>query len=174
MASSRRPERSEYADYYHAYVGLVPDGDIGTILEEERRRTVDLLSAISPERADYRYAPGKWTLKEVLGHVVDMEWAFTYRALSFARGATDPLPDVDQDAFVKQADFQGRELADLLAEFSHLRSANTRLFTSLDETALDRRGVASGKVFTARAIPYVIAGHQMHHVRVLRERYLAD
>jgi len=174
MASSKRPERSEYAEYYHTYVGLVPDGDIARILEEERRRTVDLLSGVSPERADYRYAPGKWTLKEVLGHVVDMEWAFTYRALSFARGATAPLPDLDQDEFVKHADFQGRELADLLDEFSHLRSANTRLFASLDETALDRRGIASGKEFTARAIPYIIVGHQMHHLRVLRERYLAD
>jgi hypothetical protein len=100
-----------------------------------------------------------------------MEWVFTYRALSFARGATQPLPDADQDLFVREANFSGRDLSDMLVEFDHLRSANVRLFASFDERILDRKGVAAGNAMSVRAIPYILAGHQIHHLRILRERY---
>jgi len=174
MSSSRRPEKSEYFEYYDAYVKLVPEGEITTILEQERQHTLELLKGVTAERAEYRYAPGKWSLKEVLGHVVDMEWVFTYRALSFARGNPAPLPGVDQDAFLANGNLATRDLQDVLTEFSHLRNADTRLFASLDDATLDRRGTASGYEFSVRALLYIIAGHQIHHLRVLRDRYLPD
>jgi hypothetical protein len=103
-----------------------------------------------------------------------MEWVFTYRVLSFARGNPTPLPGVDQDAFLASGNLAARDLPDLLAEFHHLRTADTRLFASLDDASLDRRGTASGYEFSVRALLYIIAGHQIHHLRVLRERYLPE
>jgi hypothetical protein len=171
-SNARRPERSEYAEYYGSYIDLVPDGNIVDILREQMEDSVRFLSKIPPERAGHRYAPGKWTVKEVLRHVVDIEWVFTCRALRFARGDATPLPGVEQDDLVAGTDFSPLSMRDLIEEFRHLRTANTLLFGSWDEAILDRGGIASGVRFTARAIPYILAGHERHHMTVLRERYL--
>jgi hypothetical protein len=168
----RRPDKTEYAEYYDRYVSQVPDGDVIETMRAQRQAILDLLGGVPPAKADSRYAPGKWTLKEVVGHVLDVEWVFTYRALSFARRDASPLPGIDQEEFVAGANFSARALPEMAQEYHHLRSANILLFDSFDETVLDRGGVASDCRLTVRAILYIIAGHERHHMNVLRERYL--
>ncbi len=167
-----RPEDSEYAPYYGNYVSLVPPGDVLRILEDQVRDTGALLRAITGDRAGYRYAPGKWSTKDVVGHVIDTERIFAYRALRFARADITPLPGYEQDDYVANGGFDQRGLADLAAELEHLRRANLLMFGGLDSSALLRRGLANGVEFTVRSLIYIIAGHERHHVRVLRERYL--
>jgi hypothetical protein len=168
----RRPAPSEYDSFYGSYVSLVPDGDIIDTLREQRVGIGDLIAAIPAEKTDYRYAPGKWTTREVVGHVIDAEWVFTSRALWFARGVPTPLPGMDQDEFMSGANFADRDLSGLAQEFAGLRSAGIVLFDSFDEDIMSRVGVASGTEVTVRALAYIIAGHALHHVRVLEERYL--
>jgi hypothetical protein len=168
----RRPEPSEYFEYYRAYVGLVPDGDIVSILRAQSEETSTLLKGISEEKAAYRYAPGKWTLKEVVLHTLDIEWVFTARALHFARGVEGALPGVEQDDMMVVANANARPLSALLAEWRSLRQAGTLFFEGLDDAGWGRTGVASGRTFTVRALAYIIAGHERHHVNVIREKYL--
>jgi len=123
-------------------------------------------------KAEYRYQPDKWSMKEVFGHVIDVEWVFSYRALRFARGDQTSLPGIEQDDLVAGANFDSRDLTSLCEEFKHLRSANILLFDSFDEKIMDRVGSASGFQFSVRSILYIIAGHLNHHVGILRERYL--
>jgi|GEM_PF-250997 len=168
----RRPSDSEYAPFYRGYVERVPEGDIVETLVSQGTRTLETLAGVPPEREVYRYAPDKWSLVEVVGHLVDTEWIFVYRALRFARGDTTPLPGVDQDVLVSGAGFDRRPLASLIREFNHLRRASTELFRGFDDRILDRSGEASGALVTVRALLYIIAGHHMHHMDVLEERYL--
>ena len=168
----RRPTPAEYNEYYHGYVRLVPEGDIIDILGEQRAALQQLIGAIPEERSDYRYAPGKWTTRQVIGHVIDAEWVFVTRALWFARAVPTPLPGMDQDEFMAGANFADRSLARLAEEHDHLRSAAIVLFDSFDEDIMDRVGVASGFEFTVRAFAYIVAGHAFHHTAVLEERYL--
>jgi len=168
----RRPDRSEYFEYYDRYVGLVPDGDIVAILRDQLVSTSAFLQLIPNDRIEYRYAPGKWTLKEVLGHVVDMEWVFTSRALHFARAVGEPLPGVEQDDFIAVGNFAVQSWSALIEQYRHLRHANALLFEAFDEATWSRSGVASGRTFTVRAIPHIIAGHERHHLGVIREKYL--
>jgi len=167
-----RPARDEYADYCHLYVDQVPDGDIIGILEAQRDDFVALLRGIDPGRGGYRYADGKWSILEMAGHIVDTERVFGSRALAFARGDKTPLPGFDQDDYVANANFNARTLADLSEEFLHLRNSLLVLFRSFDAEIWARRGTASGFGLTVRAVPYILAGHLMHHVGVLQERYL--
>ncbi len=168
----RRPDPSEYFEYYRAYTGLVPDGDIVSILRAQFEDTAALLKDIAEEKAKFRYAPGKWTLKEVVLHTLDIEWVFTARALHFARAVPGALPGVEQDDMMVVANADARALPALLAEWRHLRQAGTLFFEGLDAAGWGREGVASGRSFTVRSIAYIIAGHERHHVNVIRERYL--
>ena len=167
-----RPARGEYADYYAGYIDLVPEGEIIEILTRQIGETADFLSSLGEEKGNHRYQPGKWSIKEVIGHVTDSERVFAYRALCFARGERAPQPGFDQDAYVAAADFNRRSLGDLAAEFSQARYANVTLFGGFDDDVWLRRGVANGVEFTVRSIPYIIAGHELHHIAVIRERYL--
>lgn len=167
-----RPLASEYAPFYETYVGRVPETDILAVLREQRDSTLAMMEGVPAEKVDYRYAPEKWTLRQVFGHVVDMEWVFTARAIHFARLVAAPLPGVEQDDFMKVARFEARPWPSLREQFAHLRSANILLFEGFDEEAWGRRGVASGNPITVRALAYIIAGHQRHHLGVIRERYL--
>jgi hypothetical protein len=168
----QRPERDEYAPYYARYIDLVPQGDILSYLEQQRNAFSARLAEIPSDKAEHRYAEGKWSVKEVVGHVIDMERVFLYRALSFARADAGPIPGVEQDDWVAAAGFDRRTLESLREEFHHLRSSGIVMLRSFDEATSVRRGVASGCEFTVRAIPYVLAGHLDHHARVLEERYL--
>jgi hypothetical protein len=168
----QRPEPSEYAPYYGTYINRVPEGDICQILESQLARTLALLTKVGEARAGNRYAPEKWSIREVIGHVIDAERIFAYRALCFARSERIPLPGFDQDSYVQAAGFESRTLKDLSTEFELVRKSNVILFQSFTEKVWERRGVANSAEVTVRSIPYIIAGHELHHVGILKERYL--
>lgn len=169
---SRPAKGDEYNDYYDVYVNKVPDGDVLDYLVEQRDHYAQFLGAIPEEKGSSRYAEGKWSVKEVIGHVVDMERVFATRALAFARGDKQPWPGVEQDDMVAAADFNSRTVADLRDEFLGLRDANIALFRSLSDEVGMRRGIASESEFTVRSIPWILGGHARHHEIVLTERYL--
>lgn len=168
----QRPERNEYVDYYHAYVGKVPDGDILEILEQQRDVFTEFLSGIGEEKANHRYAPEKWSVKGVAGHIIDVERVFAVRALAFARCDKTPLPSFEQDDYAAQANFDERPIADIIDEFRAVRAATLTLFRSFRDEYWTRTGTASGFEFSTRAIPYILAGHLKHHKMVIEERYL--
>jgi hypothetical protein len=166
-----RPRADEYAPYYQKYVDLVPAGDLIALLNRQNDATVALLGRVKEGDAGYRYAPDKWSIREVVGHVADAERVFAYRALRFARGDEGALLSFDEKAFVAGGGFERRTLADLVAEFRAVRQATLALLRSLDEAAWARGGTASGKHVTVRALGHIIAGHEAHHVAILKERY---
>ncbi len=170
--TSRRPADEEYAPFYGTYVSQVGDGDIIEILRADHGELIPFLNTIPEARRHHRYAAGKWSVQEVIGHMIDAETVFAYRALRFARGDATPLPGMDQDEFVAGADFDRRTLPSLIAQLDHLRAANLLAFENADDAVLDRGGEASGTHVTVRALLYIIAGHARHHQRVLREQYL--
>jgi hypothetical protein len=165
-------DRSEAAEYFFTYINQVPDGDIGRILETQERETLQLLSGISEERSLHRYAPGKWTIREVVSHINDTERMFTFRALWFARGFDSELPSFDQDIAIRTAGADDRPYRSHVDEFRAIRAATLALFGNLPPDAWTRRGMASGNPFTVRALAHITAGHVTHHMRLLRERYL--
>ena len=167
-----RPESNEYASYYERYISLVPDGDLVETLERQGAETLALLRTLTEEQGAHRYEPGKWSVKQLVGHVNDGERLFSYRALSIARGDRAALPGMEQDEWMAGVDFDARTLASLADEFEAVRSATLHLLRHLSPEAWARRGVASDNEVTARALAYIIAGHEAHHVRILRERYL--
>jgi len=167
-----RPDSSEYASFYAAYIAGVPDGDLLGLLERQLEEHTVLLSGVPDARGDFAYAPGKWTLKEVLGHVVDAERVFSYRVLRFARADATPLAPFDETAWVPNSGARGRSLRDLIAELRAVRTATLALLRSLPAGADTRRGTASGYEISVRALAWIIAGHERHHFRLIRERYL--
>jgi uncharacterized damage-inducible protein DinB len=166
-----RPGADEHVAYYGKYIEKVPDGDLCRILTDQLAETRALIGSIPEARGTHRYAPGKWSIKEVLGHVCDSERIFTYRALRIARGDATPLPGFEQDDYVPTGKFDRRTLADLSEELAAVRQASLLLFSHLDAEALARRGTASGNPITPRALAYVIAGHERHHVEILKAKY---
>lgn len=172
MPFSQPPGADEYAPFYDTYVSLVPPGNILETLRREHRRTAQLLGPLDEAKALHRYAEGKWSIKELVGHLVDTERIFAFRALCFARLDPNPLPGMEQEPYVEAAAFDRRPLASLLKEWDLVREANLELFASWDEETLGRQGQASGFDFTVRALVHIIAGHELHHRRILEERYL--
>jgi len=172
-ATIPRPDATEYAPFYGTYVGKVPDGDLLELLERQRRETQNLLAGLSDTQALHRYAPGKWSMKEVVGHLMDSERVFCYRALRFARADEKPLQGFDDKAWVPAGSFDARPLADLAAELEAVRRATIALFGGFDAAALARKGTANNNEVTVRALAWIVAGHERHHVAILRERYLA-
>ena len=166
------PPASEYAPYQAGYVASVPEGDIFEILARQRTQFPEFVQSLGESRGSYRYAPDKWTVKEMIGHVNDTERVFAYRALRFARGDETALASFEQDQYVPMGNFNARTLASLTDEFAHIRAATLDLYYHLDPEALARRGSASGFVVSVRAMAYVIAGHVAHHEQILKERYL--
>jgi len=167
-----RPDHSEAAEYYFTYMDQVPDGDICDFLEAQLPETLALLRGISEERSRFRYAPEKWSVREVLSHVNDAERLFVFRAFWFARGFDTPLPSFDQDVAVTTAGADARSWNSHMDEFAAIRAATVAFFRSIPDDAWPRRGVASDNPFTVRALAWIAAGHVTHHARVLRERYL--
>ncbi|HTR77454.1 MAG TPA: DinB family protein [Gemmatimonadaceae bacterium] len=165
-----RPDASEYIPYYGKYVALVPDGDLLVILRDQARDTARLLRG-GADHADFAYEPGKWTVKEVVGHLIDGERIFTHRALRFARGDATPLPGFDENAYVPAGKFGRRSLADLTEELGAVRAATIEFARHLDAEDTARRGSANGHEITVRALLYITAGHELHHAALLRERY---
>lgn len=168
-----RPSATEYAPFYAGYVAGVPDGDLIALLEQQGEETTTLLAGVSDEKADHRYAPGKWTIREVLGHITDGERVFTYRALTFARGDAGPLPSFDENAWAAVSNAGRRTMKDLLTEYRAVRASTVALFRSFGDQEFARSGVASKNPVSVRALAYIVAGHERHHLRILRERYLS-
>ena len=166
-----RPHAGEYAPYYERYISLVRSEDILNALDEQRRQTVLLLSGRSEEEGNFRYAPEKWSAKEVLGHLMDTERIFAYRALRIARADTTPIEGFEQDDYVRNGPFARRHLSDMIEDYIAVRRATLSLLRNLDEAAWMRRGVANKNEVTVRALAYIIAGHELHHRGMLEEKY---
>jgi hypothetical protein len=167
-----RPAETEYMPYYGKYVSLVPGGEILAILDQQSKETLAQLRAIPEERGTFRYAPDKWSIKELLGHLIDSEIIFAYRALRFARNDRTPLPGFEQDDYVRAGGFDARPLSGLIEELEMVRRATVLLFKHLPEEAWLRTGLANDSEVSVRALAYIIAGHERHHLNVLREKYL--
>lgn len=170
-ATIPRPEPSEYGPHYETYISKVPNGDLFKVFEDQRRETQRLLAAVTDAKALHRYASGKWSIKEVVGHVADTERVFAYRALRFARADDKPLQGFDEKAWVPTAQFDARSLKDLAAELDAVRRATVALFRGLDPEALARRGTANNTSVSVRALAWIIVGHERHHVAILHDRY---
>src|SRR5579871_2678132 len=166
-----RPEPGEYPPFYETYVSKVPGGDVIAQLESQRLQTAQLFAASTERDGNFRYAPDKWTIKEVVGHLSDSERIFSYRALRIARGDQTPLPGFEQDDYVKAGNFADQSLADLVQEYGLVRVSTLALLRSFNAEAWGRRGTASEKPITVRALAFVIAGHELHHREILKERY---
>ena len=166
-------DRTEAAEYYYTYIDQVPrDADIRRTLEAQLPDTLRLLESISEEKSLYRYAPDKWSIREVVGHLNDTERLFVFRAMWFARGFDSPLPSFDQNVAIVGARSDDRLLRDLVQEFRTVRESTLHFFRNLPDDAWAKRGIASGNPFTVRALGFIAAGHVTHHMKILRERYL--
>lgn len=168
-----RPDPSEHAPFYAGYIARVPEGDILDLLVQQMHDTSALLAGLSEGQGSHRYAPGKWSIKEVVGHIADTERVFAYRALRFARADATPLASFDENAWVAGSGADRRSLRDVAEELLAVRHATVALVRSLTEEAAARSGTASGKTVTVRALVYMTAGHELHHLAILRERYLS-
>jgi uncharacterized damage-inducible protein DinB len=167
-----RPSKGDYGDYYQKYIDLVPGDDIFRVLVEQNVESQNVLNSFSESKGNHSYAEGKWTVKEVIGHMMDVERIFAYRALCIARGDSNPLPSMDQDVYVKNGNFNKRQLFDLNYEYRLVRESNILLFGSFDKNVLHNRGIASGYEVTVLALMWMTAGHEKHHLNVLMERYM--
>lgn len=170
---SRRPQSGDYAPYYDRYISEVAGGNILDILDKQRQETMLLLCGRSDADGDFRYAPDKWSVKQVIGHVCDTERIFAYRALRISRNDETPLAGFEQDDYVKYGPFANLKMEDLVEEFIAVRRATISLFRTMDAESWDRRGAANNNPVTVRALAWIIAGHELHHRRILENRYFA-
>lgn len=169
-----RPKPGEYDPYYDRYISLIPGNDLLGTLEKQLPKTVALLSGRSEEDGSLRYAPDKWTVKEVVGHLIDTERIMAYRALRIARNDRTPLAGFEQDNYVRDGPFADLRLPDLVEEFKSVRSATLAFFRHLRAGDWTRRGTANQKEISVRALAFIIAGHELHHRHILEERYFAS
>src|SRR6266446_2901428 len=172
-AAASRPGPGEYAPSYETYISKVKGNDIVGILEAQRLQMAQLFAARSERDGNFRYAPDKWNAKEVLGHVCDTERIFAYRALRIARGDQTPIEGFEQDDYVKNGPFAGAPLAEIVEDYIAVRRATLTLLRNLDEGAWARRGVANKNEVSVRGLAYIIAGHELHHRRILEEKYFS-
>lgn len=174
MLFMNRPKKEEYAEFYENYVSVVDETNIISALENQIAELQSDFSDISEKKSDFRYAEGKWSIKELLGHLIDGERVFSYRALRISRNDKTPLAGFEENSYVANSNFTNTELADLIKEFSLLRGSNILLFKNLNEEAWQRSGTASDAEVSVRALAYIMVGHVRHHLKILRERYLAQ
>jgi uncharacterized damage-inducible protein DinB len=167
----KRPQAGEFPPYASMYVDLVGNGPILEILEYLQQGTYNFFVRMDPAKADHAYAEGKWTVKQVLSHMIDTERIFAYRALVFARNPVE-LPGFDQDIYVENSPVEDRSLEDLANEFKAARESNLYLLKSVTEEQSTQKGIANGNPVSVRGLAYMMAGHEMHHIKILKERYL--
>jgi len=167
-----RPEKTEYNEYYDRYVSLVDETEIVSAFENQLSEMSELFNSISEEKSATSYAEGKWTIKDVIGHLVDGERIFGYRALRISRGDETPIEGFEQDGYVENASFNDYKFSDLVDEFNLVRRASILFFKHLKETDWTRTGTASDSPVSVRALAYTMVGHVRHHANILRERYL--
>jgi len=166
-----RPEDDEYGEFYHGYIKQVTGPNVLQTLIQQGQETYALIQQLTPEEAAHRYAEEKWSVKEVIGHLIDTERIMAYRALCISRGEKTPQPGYDQDEYVEQAHFDERSLQNLSTEYDALRNANISLFNSFTEEQILRKGTANDTTVSVRALAYIIAGHEQHHLNILEEKY---
>ncbi|GFZ95408.1 hypothetical protein GCM10008018_47240 [Paenibacillus marchantiophytorum] len=168
----QRPNHEEYSPYFEGYISQVPEGDYQAFLQSQLDEIIGIYAQMTDEQALLRYAPGKWSLKELLGHITDTERVMSYRMLRIARGDTTNLPGFDQDVFIANAAFDDIAVADLLRDFQAVRQATFTLLTTIQEAAWPRLGVSNSTAMSARALAYIVAGHAQHHLNVIQARYI--
>ena len=171
-AKTMKPAKDEFLPYYGRYIDLVESGDVLSTLTRQMAETQALLRSLPSSVSTYRYAPGKWSVNEMIGHLIDSERIFCARALRFARNDPTPLPGFEQDDYIRNSSFDSYPLADLASELATLRVSTVFLFKHLNEDAWMRRGTANGAEVSVRALAYIIAGHELHHRGILTTRYL--
>lgn len=167
-----KPQLGEYPEHFEEYIREVPESQLLSLLELQPEEAMLKLGTLSEEAGNYKYDEGKWSLKEVLGHINDTERVMSYRLLRIARGDKTPLPGFSEELFVSHANFDRLSIIQLLKDFSTVRNATLTLARQLDDEAWQRTGTASGELISSRALAYLIAGHAKHHFRIIRERYL--
>ena len=172
MILMNRPEKQEYAEFYETYVSLAPETDIVVALENQSADLQNLFAGVSDEKANFRYAEGKWSVKELLGHMIDGERVFSYRALRISRKDETPLAGFEENSYVANSNFKNTALADFVEEFSLLRQSNVLFFKNLSDEAWLNTGTASDATVSVRALAYIMFGHVAHHANILRTRYL--
>jgi len=166
-----RPPESEYDPYFNRYISLVPEGNFLELLGVQTKETRDFFEKLSEETGNYRYAPDKWSIKEVLGHVMDTERVFAYRTLCIARGEQQSLPGMDQNQYAANADYDRIPLSKIAQHYTALRVSTFFLLEQIPDSAWERKGISNQKPITLRALAYIIAGHERHHMRVLAQLY---
>ncbi len=167
-----RPAADEYSPYYDTYISKVPEGNVVDHLRAQLHESARLLEQLTEAQAAYRYAPEKWSLRAVVGHMIDSERIFAYRILCIARGENASLPGFDENSYAKMSNVDSRPMRAVTTEFAHVRAATIALVEGLDDKAIGRRGMANGNPITPRALAFIIAGHERHHMGVIRDRYL--
>jgi hypothetical protein len=167
-----RPEKKDYAEYFYRYIKLVEGEDIIQVLKNQLQAFEKFYNSLSEEQGNFAYDEGKWTIKEVIGHVIDTERIMAYRALAFARGEEQALPGFEQDDYVSNGNFTKRKLENLINEYKTLRVSNIAMFKSFSEKEFNRKGTASGNQVSVIALAFIIAGHELHHLNILKETYL--
>jgi hypothetical protein len=168
-----RPEKTEYNQYYETYVSLVPETEIVQTFENQQAELLELFKEIAEEKSLHAYAEGKWTIKELLGHLSDGERIFAYRALRISRCDKTPMEGFEQDGYIENSNFNDTKLSDLIDEFLHVRKANLIFFQNLPDEAWIRSGIASDSPVSVRALAYIMVGHVRHHLNILKTRYLS-
>jgi uncharacterized damage-inducible protein DinB len=167
-----RPAAGEFLPYYGTYIDQVPDGDIVESMNRQLSDTLSLIRSLDESDGDKRYAPEKWSIREIIGHVIDAERIFVYRALRFSRADPTPVPGFDENMFAANAPYSKVSLSDLADELEHVRRSSAQFFSHLDEEVMSRRGNANGHEISVRALAWILTGHDIHHVKVIRTRYL--
>lgn len=168
-----KPLETEYAPYYHTYIGKVQRNDLQNALKDSNQKLLAFLKAIPEEKYHYRYAEGKWTIAQVLAHIIDCERVFAYRALVFSRNDKTALPGFDENVYATECNAEGRVFGSLIEEYEYLRKSNILLFDSITDEMSLRKGTANGKEITVRALGFIISGHELHHMQVIKDRYLS-
>jgi len=167
-----KPNPGDYAPYYERYISLLPDENIISILEDQKKTSEEFLKTLSEEQGNIFYAEGKWTIKEVIGHIIDVERVMAYRALCFSRGEKQNQPGFEQDDYIANGNYNGRTLDDLINEFIAVRNANLIMIKNFSDEMLKLSGIASDNKVTVLALVYIIAGHERHHIKIIKEKYL--
>ena len=167
-----KPNPGDYAPYYDQYISLLPDEDIISILEDQKKTSEEFLKTLSEEQGNISYAEGKWTIREVIGHIIDVERVMAYRALCFSRGEKQEQPGFEQEDYITNGNYNHRALNDLISEFVAVRKSNLFMFKSFSDEMLKQSGIASDNKVTVLALIYIIAGHEKHHVKIIKEKYL--
>ena len=168
-----RPETNEFAPYYNTYISLVEDGNALSVLDTQAAELRAIFSTVPEEKGAFAYATGKWTIKELLSHLIDGERMFAYRILRISRGDTTPIEGFEQDGYIENSNANNRSFAELLQEFELQRQSNLLMLNNISDEGSRRMGTASDKTVSVRALAYIMAGHVHHHMSILRERYLA-